>query len=153
MALACLVVGLAASPAAAKRDMRCNGAALLCSRHFDRVVLPGAHNAMSAASLGWKIPNQSVAIPDQLETGIRALLIDTHYGRLQPDGTVKTDDNGRVTEGELGTYLCHEVCEIGATPLVPALRHDPQVRPQATEQRARDRSSSPRSRPTTSRPP
>ena len=123
MALACLVVAIARRrPPAAKRDMRCNGAALLCSRHFDRVVLPGAHNAMSAASLGWKIPNQSVAIPDQLETGIRALLIDTHYGRLQPDGTVKTDDNGRVTEGELGTYLCHEVCEIGATPLVPALR-------------------------------
>ena len=48
---------------------------------------------MSAASLGWGIPNQSVAIPDQLETGIRALLIDTHYGRLQPDGTVMTDDD------------------------------------------------------------
>jgi hypothetical protein len=121
-ALALLALAIGAAPAEAKRDMRCNGAALLCTRHFDRVVLPGAHNAMSAADLGWKIPNQSVAIPEQLETGIRALLIDTHYGRLQPDGTVKTDDNGRVTEGERGLYLCHEVCEIGATPLVPALR-------------------------------
>ena len=102
--------------------MRCNGAALLCARHFDQVVLPGAHNAMSAASLGWRIPNQSVAIPEQLETGIRALLIDTHYGRLQPDGTVKTDDDGSVTEGERGLYLCHVACELGATPLVPALR-------------------------------
>ena len=121
-ALAVLALALAATPAEAKRDMRCNGAALLCKRHFDRVVLPGAHNAMSAASLGWRIPNQSVAIPDQLETGVRALLIDTHYGRLQPDGTVKTDDDGRVTTGERGLYLCHVACEIGATPLVPALR-------------------------------
>ena len=85
LAIAGLVAVAAAAPASAKRDMRCNGAALLCKRHFDHVVLPGAHNAMSAASLGWKIPNQSVAIPDQLETGIRALLFDTHYGRPQPD--------------------------------------------------------------------
>ena len=118
-----LVAGVLVAPSAnGKRDMRCNGAGLLCSRHFDEVVLPGAHNAMSAASLGWRIPNQSVGIPDQLETGIRALSIDTHYGRLQPDGTVKTDDDGRLTEGERGLYLCHVACELGATPLVPALR-------------------------------
>ncbi len=122
MALAVLAAMAAAAPAAAKHDMRCNGAGLLCARHFDQVVLPGAHNAMSAASLGWRIPNQSVAIDEQLETGIRALLIDTHYGRLQPDGTVQTDDDGQVTEGERGLYLCHVRCELGATPLVPALR-------------------------------
>ncbi len=112
----------AAAPAEAKREMRCNGAAPLCSRPFNQVTLPGAHNAMSAASLGWKIPNQSVAIPDQLETGIRALLIDTHYGLLQPDGTVNTDDDGAGGPGERGLYLCHVACQIGATPLVPALR-------------------------------
>jgi len=110
------------APAEAKRDARCNGAARLCDRPFNRVALPAAHNAMSAASLGWKLPNQSVAIPDQLETGIRGLLIDTHYGRLQPDGTVKTDDDGSVQQGERGLYLCHVLCEIGATPLVPALQ-------------------------------
>lgn len=118
----CLGCLLVAGPASARREMRCNGAAPLCSKPFNQVVLPGAHNAMSAASLGWKIPNQSVAIPEQLETGIRALLIDTHYGRLQPDGTVKTDDDGSVVEGERGLYLCHVVCQIGASPLVPVLR-------------------------------
>jgi hypothetical protein len=125
-AVIAIVVGLCLgaafeAPAEAKRDMRCNGAARLCDRPFNRVTLPAAHNAMSAASLGWKIPNQSVAIPEQLETGIRGLLIDTHYGRLQPDGTVKTDDDGNVQQGERGLYLCHVLCEIGATPLVPAL--------------------------------
>ena len=138
-ALAVLALALAATPAEAKRDMRCNGAALLCKRHFDRVVLPGAHNAMSAASLGWRIPNQSVAIPDQLETGVRALLIDTHYGRLQPDGTVKTDDDGRVTDRRarplpLPRRLRDRRDAPGAGPAL-----DPQVRAQAPQQRARDR--------------
>ena len=73
-----------AAPAAAKAPKRCNGAKALCARSFDRVVLAGAHNAMSAKSLGWQIPNQSIAIRAQLRYGIRALLFDTHYGRPQP---------------------------------------------------------------------
>ena len=101
---------------------RCNGAQQLCERPFDRVVLAGAHNAMSAFDLGWKLPNQTLAIPDQLRAGIRALLIDTHYGRLQADGTVRTDDDGELTEGERGLYLCHVLCELGATPLLTAFR-------------------------------
>jgi hypothetical protein len=110
-----------AAPAAAKAPKRCNGAKALCNRSFDRVVLPGAHNAMSAKSLGWQIPNQSVAMPAQLRAGVRALLFDTHYGVPAPDGTVTTDDDGHVAGVTPGLYLCHELCEIGATPLVPAL--------------------------------
>lgn len=113
---------IAAAPAAGVRHgPLCNGQKELCKRPFDQVVLAGAHNAMSALELGWRIPNQTIAIPDQLRSGIRALLIDTHYGRLQADGTVRTDDDGRVTVGERGLYLCHVVCEIGASPLVPVL--------------------------------
>jgi hypothetical protein len=111
-----------AAPAAAKAPSRCNGARALCARHFDRVVLPGAHNAMSARSLGWQIPNQSVAMPAQLRAGVRAFLFDTHYGVANPDGTVTTDDDGHVAGATPELYLCHELCEIGATPLVPALR-------------------------------
>ena len=122
-ALACvLVAGVASEAAAAGRGPDCNGARELCQRHLDEVVLPGAHNAMSALDLGWRIPNQTLAIPDQLERGIRALLVDTHYGRLQADGTVRTDDDGQVSVGERGLYLCHVLCEIGASPLVPVLR-------------------------------
>lgn len=116
-----LALASAAAPAQAA-EQRCNGMKRLCERSLDEVVLAGTHNAMSTVSLGWKIPNQSVGIPQQLEGGVRALLIDTHYGRLQPDGTVKTDDNGSVSEGVRGTYLCHVACEIGATKLAPTLR-------------------------------
>ena len=122
-ALACvLVAGVASEAGAAGRGPNCNGARELCQRHLDEVVLPGAHNAMSALDLGWRIPNQTLAIPDQLARGIRALLVDTHYGRLQADGTVRTDDDGQVSVGERGLYLCHVLCEVGASPLVPVLR-------------------------------
>jgi hypothetical protein len=112
-----------AAPAAAKvkAPARCNGAKALCDRRFDRVVLPGAHNAMSAQSLGWQIPNQSVAMPAQLRYGIRAMLFDTHYGVAAPDGTVTTDDDGHVPGVTPGMYFCHELCEIGSTPLVAGL--------------------------------
>jgi hypothetical protein len=119
-----LCTGLSATASAQRhhRPPRCNGERALCGKPFDRVVLAGAHNAMSALDLGWKIPNQTIAIPDQLRFGIRALLFDTHYGRLQADGTVRTDDNGQVTVGVRGLYLCHVLCEIGASPLIPVLR-------------------------------
>jgi hypothetical protein len=107
------------SPAAA---LTCNGSAALCSRPFDKVVLPATHNSMSAASLGFQIPNQPVGIPDQLNAGVRGFLIDTHYGRRMPDGSVATDDDGKGSGGVRGPYLCHVVCQIGASPLVPVLR-------------------------------
>ncbi|MGB2851383.1 MAG: hypothetical protein WBC01_06920 [Solirubrobacterales bacterium] len=120
-----LFVGVGvASAAKAKKIVRCNGQRVLCDQPFNEIVLAGAHNAMSSKSLGWILPNQSIAIPDQLEQRIRGLLIDTHYGRLRGDGRVVTDDNGTVPEstGPRDVYLCHVFCELGASRLAPALR-------------------------------
>jgi hypothetical protein len=116
------VAALALSSTASAAGQRCNGMKRLCDRSLDQVVLPATHNAMSAEQAGFLFPNQVLPIPEQLEGGIRAMLLDTHYGRLQPDGTVKTDDDGTVTTGVRGTYLCHELCEIGASKLAPTLR-------------------------------
>ena len=112
-----------AEAAKAKKIRKCNGQKILCDRPFDQVVLPAAHNAMSADDLGWKLPNQTLAIPDQLTYGIRGFLVDTHYGRMKPDGQVVTDDDGTkpASDGPRGTYFCHEVCQIGATPLAEGL--------------------------------
>ncbi len=124
-----LALALLALPAAAQAKPHglpdpklCNGLKTLCKRTLDQVVLPGAHNAMSSANLDWKIPNQVLTIPEQLDFGIRALLLDTHYGRLQDNGVVVTDDDGDVQVGTRGIYLCHELCELGASPLAPAFR-------------------------------
>ncbi len=112
-----------APAAGAKQIKRCNGQRVLCDQPFNELVLAGAHNAMSSESLGWKLPNQSVAIPEQLNQRIRGFLIDTHYGRMNSDGMVITDDDGNVSPdvGPRDTYLCHEYCQLGATPLVDGL--------------------------------
>jgi regulator of extracellular matrix RemA (YlzA/DUF370 family) len=132
LSLAVLLSGLlvmfvgsdAATAAKPRKIKRCNGQRVLCNQPFNEVVLAGAHNAMSAASLGWILPNQSVAIPEQLEARIRGLLIDTHYGRLRSDGVVVTDDDGTVpgSTGPRDVYLCHVYCELGASRLAPVLR-------------------------------
>jgi hypothetical protein len=70
----------------------CNGYAKLCDRTLPEVAFPGAHNAMSAAELpGWYTPNQRRAIPRQLDEGVRAFLIDSHYGIKRKNGPVLTD--------------------------------------------------------------
>jgi hypothetical protein len=127
----------------------CNGHRELCDRPLDRVVLPATHNSMSAPLPGWFSIQQDAPIADQLDDGIRGLLIDTHYADRLPNGRVRTDASGggpqklaaqdgvsdeqlaaalRIRdrlgfrgEGERGMYLCHSFCELGATPLADGL--------------------------------
>ena len=134
----------------------CNGYPELCRKRIDQVTFPATHNSMSAASeAGWFLPNQRYGIERQLDDGIRALLIDTHYGVRRGSGRgfgeVITDlDKENKTRSEVvaelgeatveraeelvgqlafggapgGTpkpYLCHVLCELGATPLDDAL--------------------------------
>ncbi|MDA1256273.1 MAG: hypothetical protein O3C10_00280 [Chloroflexi bacterium] len=109
---------------------RCNGHADLCDRPYDRVVFPATHNSMSSASLGWFLPSHDRDIPGQLEDGVRALLIDTHYwtgARDAADALVARADLDAATAealGELigglgdglpGAWLCHATCWLGAT--------------------------------------
>jgi hypothetical protein len=125
----------------------CNGDPALCDRRLDEVVVPAAHNSMSAAELpGWMFPNQEKGSVALLGDGIRALFFDVHYGTPIGDA-VKTDLQAekassakfekavgkeavdaamrirdRLTglpTGPRGPYLCHGLCELGATPLVP----------------------------------
>jgi hypothetical protein len=126
----------------------CNGAAALCGRRLDEVVFPGTHNSFAASDEpGWHFANQRYGISRQLDDGIRALLLDVHYGVHDPTtGRVRTDlaaegsDRNKVAEqvprralriadriaGEVGVgrlngtpepYLCHTLCELGAEPL------------------------------------
>ncbi|MCU0650142.1 MAG: hypothetical protein MUF00_19300 [Gemmatimonadaceae bacterium] len=136
-------------------DGGCNGAAALCERRIDQVVFPATHNAMSSADQpGWLFPNQERGIATQLADGVRGLLIDVHYGipvgdRVRTDldsersgmrakATAALGEEGtaaamrirdRLVGGKMGVrdvYLCHGFCELGALPLVDALRtlHD-----------------------------
>lgn len=62
-------------------ERKCNGSAALCDRPLNEVAFLGAHNAMStAADPGWLFYEQTKSIPAQLDYGVRALLVKTHYG-------------------------------------------------------------------------
>ena len=137
--------GVAAVPAA--RPTRCNGTAALCARRFDEVMLAGTHNAMLNAEAGFAEPDQGWSIRDQLDAGVRALLLDVYQGT--PNGAqVCTDPTplkveqltrqlGKPTVDQLiairnatcppadgptsALYLCHNFCEEGAVPLAEEL--------------------------------
>lgn len=62
-------------------ERKCNGLAELCDKPLNQVAFLGAHNAMSsAADPGWLFYEQTKSIPAQLDYGVRALLVKTHYG-------------------------------------------------------------------------
>jgi hypothetical protein len=140
--------GGASAPAAT--IAACEGHAALCDKPLDDAVLPATHNSMSAPLKGWFAAEQDRSIGGQLEDGIRGLLWDTHYADRLPSGRVRTVINSREDldlvknqdgvsdesfaaalrlrdrlgfrgEGERGMYLCHTLCELGATPLSSGL--------------------------------
>ncbi|MGY4642321.1 hypothetical protein [Cellulomonas sp. URHB0016] len=130
----------------------CNGSVALCDRTYDQVAYPATHNSMSAADApGWYFAEQPTGIVGQLDAGIRVFLVDTWPGRAtQRPGLVTTADRERLraraaadeewgadavdgalrltdAAGERGVgpvepYLCHNLCELGATKLEPELR-------------------------------
>jgi hypothetical protein len=126
----------------------CNGSPALCSRRLDQMIFPGTHNSFAASTEpGWYFANQTYPIARQLKDGIRAFLIDIHYGVYDPaTGRVRTDlaaegsDRNKVSKqlspsalqvadrvaggvglgtlkGKPEPFLCHTLCELGADPL------------------------------------
>jgi hypothetical protein len=105
----------------------------------------------AADSPGWLIANQDRAISQQLEDGIRLFKLSTHYGVQTPDGRVYTDitaegnrvnrvakkldprarkalqrfsrslSGGSPATGKRDVWLCHSLCELGATRMVDFL--------------------------------
>jgi hypothetical protein len=126
----------------------CNGHAELCDKRLDEVALASTHNSMSAAKEDFLGSMHDGGIVDQLDFGVRGLLIDTWYGS-RSDRTVRTDlersgvsrqeqidlyGQDVVTAAErianrvagtrrapVNTYLCHAYCELGATDFTQAL--------------------------------
>ncbi|MGH7740566.1 MAG: hypothetical protein ACRENS_00940 [Candidatus Eiseniibacteriota bacterium] len=135
---------------APQEQLACNGSLALCDRRLDQVVFATSHNSMGGAdNAGWMFPNQDAGIGKQLEDGVRAFLIDAHYGEPVGD-KVKTilDDEkaamakyqkalgaegmaavlrirdrlAREQAGPRDVYMCHGFCELGALKLVPVLK-------------------------------
>jgi hypothetical protein len=101
---------------------------------------------------GWSLPNQRRSVGRQLTDGIRLFLLDPHYGRTLRTGRVQTDfddenrDANKVARelspaalaaldrlgvslsrsgdarGPREVWLCHTVCELGATRMDDTLK-------------------------------
>jgi uncharacterized membrane protein HdeD (DUF308 family) len=129
---------------------QCNGSFALCELRINEAVWAGTHNSFSASdSPGWFIANQRHDMQRQLKDGIRLFLIDPHWG-IENNGKVRTDfasekrDRNKVAKslppevlasaerlaGRLGAgelqgksdvWLCHTVCELGATKMVDSM--------------------------------
>jgi hypothetical protein len=144
-----LVVGLAACGSHGPRaPTSCNGSEAACEKPLNEVVFPATHNSYAASDEpGWHFANQRYGIARQLADGIRAFLIDVHFGVEDPARhIVRTDfraegaDRNKVAKqigpqalraadriaGRVGVgslrgapkpYLCHTLCELGAEPL------------------------------------
>jgi hypothetical protein len=132
------------------RVRTCNGSVKLCGRTLDQVVFPATHNSMSGATYrNWFFAQHEQGISQQLEAGIRGLLVDPHYGVETPDGVatdLEADKTSRAKlEGSLGpegvaaaeriraqigftgdgereVFLCHGFCEVGAIPAEKGFR-------------------------------
>jgi hypothetical protein len=150
IAVVAAFLGTGGNTTAAPPPGGCNGHEELCDRRFDRVAIPMTHNSMSVPLPGWYSAMQEKPIGDQLDDGIRGLMIDTHYADRLPNGKVRTyfgsreqlrerakadgvsddavdaalrirDRLGFSGEGVRGMYLCHSFCELGATTLASML--------------------------------
>jgi hypothetical protein len=129
----------------------CNGAPQLCGRRYDQVSFPATHNSMAAADQpGWFLAEQPHGLIDQLDSGIRAFLIDTWYGQptARPGVIANTEERQAaalaeaeadwgsdvvasalrlrraarlVPEGPTSSYLCHALCVLGSTAWEPLM--------------------------------
>lgn len=143
LALALAIVSLVGLPilldwlltpqrAARSSALVCNGHEALCDRRFNEVVFPATHNAMSASNLGWVWPHHDGGLSIQLKAGVRAFLLDTHYGDTQEEidrylATFPSASRSLVeriisaadpqTRNPDNRFVCHNLCALGATPL------------------------------------
>jgi hypothetical protein len=97
----------------------CNGAAALCSRTYDRVMVPMTHNAMSNADEGWSPPNQTHGIARQLDDGIRGMMLDLHYWDSDANQNSVSHVDGKTAADQVN--LCHGPCLLGRTRLLDGL--------------------------------
>jgi len=123
-----------ATAEARQANLPCNGFVELCDRPLNEVAYASSHNAMSIAEYGWIWPMHDGTITDQLNDGVRALLIDTHYldtakrrsevlASLPPEmRAVAQKAIARFRPPSLeGEFLCHQLCGLGYSSALDAL--------------------------------
>lgn len=122
----------------------CNGWVQLCDRPYNDVSFEATHNSMTALDENYFLAEQPTGIIGQLNAGVRVFLVDSWYGQsTNRPGVIANSDATRAQavaqanatfgpstvqsalrlrnslnvrpQGPVGLYLCHELCELGAT--------------------------------------
>lgn len=114
---------------------QCLGSSRLCELRYDEAAYLTSHNAMSTTADRFIGPLEDPDITTQLNTGVRALQLDTYRWERPQDIAARLDspeftpEQRRLISGAIdkvnppreGLWLCHGVCRAGAIELVPAL--------------------------------
>lgn len=117
------------------RSSGCNGHVELCDRAYDEVAYAATHNSMSSPDVVRVWPEQDETIRQQLDGGVRALLIDTHYWtqavsteqiealspNVPPAIVAAAVADRDLSRARPGTFLCHNHCIWGGMPFGDAL--------------------------------
>ncbi|OAA28572.1 hypothetical protein UG55_100584 [Frankia sp. EI5c] len=111
----------------------CNGGVDLCSRRYSDVLYPTTHNGMASVRAGFLGAVQDPDLVGQLDSGVRALMIDVHHWTTPAEVETFLDGLRPRARAALapfatgarsqrpGLWLCHGICQLGATPLDDAL--------------------------------
>jgi hypothetical protein len=139
-----IVANNTTQPRANPSNQGCNGYIELCPEPLNQIVWPASHNAMASAAYDFIGAEQTETIPEQLNAGVRFLMIDAYYG-YDDNGLVRTNLAGGVNRDQLradrgdeavheldrmgaltgvadtsgkkqDVYFCHDFCELGAIP-------------------------------------
>jgi hypothetical protein len=122
-------------PAAVGAARLCNGHAELCDRRYDEVVQAATHNSMSSPDVVRVWPEHDGNIRQQLDFGIRTLMIDASYWHtidITELQSLRTLVGAGATTALIdtieswlgprpGIYLCHSHCALGAISMTTAL--------------------------------
>ena len=89
----------------------------MCLEPLNQVVFAGSHNSMSSSAYNFFGAEHTVSIPEQLNLGARALLIDAYYG-YKDNGIVRTNLAGGANRAdiqrEFGNDAVKELNRLGA---------------------------------------
>jgi len=112
----------------------CNGSRALCALRYDQAVYAASHNAMASSADDFVGATQDPDLVGQLDTGVRALLIDVQHwttptqvnsflAGLRPRERAALAPLARgARSSRPGLWLCHSVCQFGSLNLDVALR-------------------------------
>ncbi|MET8569504.1 hypothetical protein [Streptomyces sp. NPDC004783] len=135
---ACALAGTVFAPVAltGPSPRICQGSTELCDARYDEIAQLAAHNAMATTADRFIGPLQDPDLVGQLDAGVRALLLDTHYWERPEEVAERLNTSEfspelrrrltgtleRVNPPHPGLWLCHSVCGAGALELTPTLR-------------------------------